>query len=113
MKVSALGVEEQRVNVICDLVDPPQTLGDQYRVDVRVVLWTGTATKAPAIALFTAAGAWQVFAVRDGRARVQTVTPDHLGETEIEIARGLNPGDTIIAHPSDQVRDGIRVKPRR
>jgi len=112
-KISALGVEEQRVNVICDLLDPPATLGDQYRVDVRAVLWAGDATKVPATALFTTAGAWRVFAVRGARARSQTVTIGEMSDTEVEIKSGLRPGDVVVAHPSDQIRDGVRVSARR
>ena len=112
-KVSALGVEEQRVNVICDLVDVPATLGDQYRVDVRVVLWSGTAMKVPATALFTTADQWNVFVVRGGRARLQRVGTGQMGDTEVEITTGLQPDETILVHPSDQIRDGLRVAARR
>ncbi|HXH40906.1 MAG TPA: HlyD family efflux transporter periplasmic adaptor subunit [Thermoanaerobaculia bacterium] len=113
MKVSALGVEEQRVNVVCDLTDPPTTLGDQYRVDVRVILWSGQTTKGPATALFTSAGAWKVFAVRNGRARLQTVTTGEMSDTEVEIRSGLRLGDAIVVHPSDQVHEGVRISARR
>jgi HlyD family secretion protein len=112
MKISALGVEEQRVNVICDLVDVPATLGDQYRVDVRVVLWSGTAMKVPATALFMRSGNWNAFAIRGGRARMQTVATGAMSDTEIEITSGLQPGDLIVLHPSDQVLDGVRVSGR-
>ena len=112
-KISALGVEEQRVNVICDLVDTPAKLGDQYRVDVRVVLWSGTAMKVPATALFTSGGQWNVFVVRAGRARLQRVTTGQMSDTDVEIAAGLQPNDTILVHPSDQIHDGVRVSARR
>ena len=111
-KISALGVEEQRVNVICDLLDPPPALGDQYRVDARVVLWRGTAMKVPATALFTTGGSWTAFAVRDGRARLQRVGVGHMSDTEVEIASGLAAGDAIIVHPSDQIHDAVRVAKR-
>lgn len=113
MKISALGVEEQRVNVICDVIDAPATLGDQYRVDVRVVLWHGEATKVPATALFMSAGKWNVFAIRGSRARVQTVATGEMSDTEVEIRSGLRLDDTIVLHPSDQVLDGVRVSVRR
>lgn len=115
-KVSALGVEEQRVNVICDLVDlveAPPVLGDQFRVDVRVVLWSGTAMKVPATALFTTAEQWNVFILRDGRARLQRVGTGQMSDTEVEIAAGLQHNDTILVHPSDQIHDGVRVAARR
>lgn len=111
-KISALGVEEQRVNVVCELLEPPAVLGDQYRVDVRVVLWRGTAAKVPATALFTTGGAWTAFAVRDGRAHLQRVGVGHMSDTEVEIISGLVPGDAIVVHPSDQVYDAVRVSER-
>lgn len=112
-KISALGVEEQRVNVICDLVDAAPVLGDQYRVDVRVVLWSGIATKVPATALFTTADQWNVFVLRDGRARLQRVGTGQMGDTDVEITAGLRQNDTILVHPSDQIHDGVRVSARR
>jgi HlyD family secretion protein len=112
-KISALGVEEQRVNVLCDPADVPPALGDQFRVDVRVVLWKGTATKVPATALFTIADQWNVFVLRDGRARLTRVRTGQMSDTEVEIVEGLLPNDTILVHPSDQVRDGARVAARR
>jgi HlyD family secretion protein len=112
-KISALGVEEQRVNVIADLLDPAPALGDQYRVDVRVVLWSGEALKVPATALFSAERQWKVFAVRDGRARLVTVSIGEMSDTEVEIKGGLQKGETIIVHPSDQVRDGVKIARRR
>jgi HlyD family secretion protein len=111
-KISALGVEEQRVNVICDLIDVPAALGDQYRVDVRVVLWSGSAMKVPATALFMRSGSWNAFAIRGGRARMQTVAIGAMSDTEVEIRSGLQPGDAIVLHPSDQVLDGVRVAGR-
>lgn len=112
MKISALGVEEQRVNVICDVVDPPAALGDQYRADVRVVLWRGTAMKVPATALFTTAGKWNVFVVRDKCAELQAVTTGQLSDTEVEIVSGLRQGDAVVVHPSDQIHPGVRVSAR-
>lgn len=109
-KISALGVEEQRVNVIGDFTEPAPRLGDHYRVDARAIVWQGEALKAPATAVFTLHGAPHVFAVRDKRARLQKVEVGHIGETEVEIVRGLAAGDVIVLHPSDQVRDGVRVR---
>lgn len=112
-KISALGVEEQRVNVICDPVGAAPALGDQFRVDVRVVLWSGTATKVPATALFTTADQWNVFVLRDSRARLQRVGTGQMSDTEVEILTGLQQNDTILVHPSDQIRNGVRVSARR
>lgn len=111
-KISALGVEEQRVNVISDFVEPPGPLGDQYRVDSRVIVWQGEATKVPATAVFTSHGKWQLYVVRDKRARLQPIDIGHIGENDVEVVRGVKEGDVVVAHPSDQVRDGIRVRTR-
>jgi HlyD family secretion protein len=112
-KISALGVEEQRVNVVCDVADRPASLGDQYRVDVRVVLWQGTATKVPATALFTIGNRWNVFTMTDGRARLCPVTIGRMSDTEVEFTSGLQPDAAIVMHPSDQIRDGVRISARR
>ena len=64
----------------------------------------------PATSVFTAHGAWQLYVVRDKRVHLQSVEIGHVGENEIEITRGLNVGDVVVTHPSDQVRDGIRVR---
>lgn len=112
-KISALGVEEQRVNVICDLVETPPVLGDQYRVDVRVVLWSAPAMKVPATALFTSGDQWNVFVLRDGRARLQRVGTGQMSDSEVEITSGLQLNEPILVHPSDQIHDGVRVVARR
>ncbi len=110
-KVSALGVEEQRVPVIADLLDPPGALGDRYRVEVKVVVWgTARTRKIPLSALVRRGEGWAVFAVRDGRARSQAVTLGHRGALEAELLDGLAPGDVIIRYPNDQIRDGTRVE---
>jgi HlyD family secretion protein len=113
MKVSALGVEEQRVNVIADPIELPGNLGDQFRVDLRVNVWNGTALKVPATAVFTSRDGWNVFAVRGRRVHVQPVKVGHTSEDEVEILSGVSQGDRIVAHPSDQVRDGVRVRTRK
>lgn len=109
-KISALGVEEQRVNVIARLIDAPPQVGDGFRVDVSIVLWSGDALSVPNTALFHSANSWAVFAVRDGRARLQTVTVGRRSAMETEIRGGIRAGDEVIAYPSDQIRDGVRVK---
>lgn len=112
-KISALGVEEQRVYVIADLVDRPPQLGDRYRVEARIVLWQGDALKVPSTALFRDRDAWALFVVDHGRARVRRVAVGHQSATESEITNGLREGDTVIAHPSDLLRDGVRVAAER
>ena len=113
MKVSALGVEEQRVNVIADPIDAPTTLGDQFRVDLRVTIWRGSALNVPSTAIFSSKDGWNMFVVRDRRARLQRVTIGHASDDEVEILNGVSQGDLVIAHPTDEVRDGVRVRTRR
>jgi HlyD family secretion protein len=112
-KVSALGVEEQRVNVVVDLTGPPPALGDRYRVGVRVVTWASDdVLRVPLGALFRAGGEWAVFVVEDGRARQRPVRIGNRGVAEAEILGGLGAGESVILFPSDQLRDGVRVAGR-
>ena len=117
LKVSALGVEEQRVNVIADFLDPPErrkTLGDAYRVEARIVVWEADdVVKVPAGALFRGpGGGWGVFAVRDGRARLTPIDIGRSNGVEAQVRAGLAPGNRVILHPSDRVQDGGRVAGR-
>jgi HlyD family secretion protein len=114
LKVSALGVEEQRVNVIADFTDAHEkrkALGDAYRIEARIVVWEAAdAVKVPAGALFRdPSGQWAVYALRDGRA---TLTPVNVGRSnglEAEVLDGLAPGDQVVLHPSDRVTPGVRI----
>jgi HlyD family secretion protein len=109
-KVSPLGVEEQRVNVIGDLVDHPAELGDRFRVEAQIVLWESRdVLQAPAGALFREGEGWAVFTVGDGRARLRPVRIGHRNPDAAEILDGLKAGETVIVHPSDAVEDGTRV----
>lgn len=116
LKVSSLGVEEQRVNVIADFVDPPESrsrLGDAYRVEAKIVVWKGDdVLKVNAGALFRYAGGWAVYRILDRRAVLTKVEVGHSSGLESEITGGLKAGDQVIAYPSDQVRDGVRVQSR-
>jgi HlyD family secretion protein len=113
-KISALGVEEQRVNVIADLVTPPESranLGDNFRVEARVVTWeTNQTLKAPSGALFRRGGQWETFVVEGGRARLRKVTVGRSSGIEMQILDGLEEGDEVILYPGDRVRDGLRVR---
>jgi len=111
-RVSALGVEEQRVNVVGQLLDAPPSLGDGYRVEARIVEWQGEDTlKLPAGALFQGDGEeWEVFVVQSGRAELRPVQIGHRGLSEVEILGGLAEGDEVILFPSDELRDGVRVR---
>jgi HlyD family secretion protein len=109
-KISALGVEEQRVNVIGDFDAAPARLGDRFRLEVRVVLWEGDSVlKAPASALFRRGEAWALFVVEEGRAHERTVTVGHESSTEVEILDGVRRDDLVIRHPTDRIREGSRV----
>jgi HlyD family secretion protein len=113
-KVSALGVEEQRVRVIADFVDPPEArrgLGDQFRVEARIILWEDPAVlKVPSGALFRRGEQWQVFVVSEGRARLRAVEPGRSSGTETQIRRGIEAGEEVILYPGDGVREGRRVR---
>ncbi|MGB5697031.1 MAG: HlyD family efflux transporter periplasmic adaptor subunit [Polyangiales bacterium] len=115
-KISALGVEEQRVNVIVDLDDDRtlwSTLGDGYRVEARISVWEGRdVLKVPASAVFRSEEAWATFVVEGGTAVLRRVDIGESNGLETEVLSGLQEGDTVIAYPSDSVRDGVSVEPR-
>ena len=109
-KVSALGVEEQRVNVIADPVDPLGPLGDGYRIEARVVIWSDDkVTKVAGSSLFRVGDAWHVFAVENGRAREREIRIGQRNQDEAQIVFGLNPGATVVRYPNNQLSDGARV----
>lgn len=110
-KVSPLGVEEQRVNVIGDLRAPAPGLGDGFRVTGGVVLWRGDAVlKVPVAALFRHGERWAVFRLEAGRARLREVEVGALGEREAEVLAGLAEGDLVVLYPGDAVGDGTAVE---
>jgi HlyD family secretion protein len=115
-KISALGVEEQRVRIICDFADPPDTysaLGDAFRLDGRIIVWEQPdALVVPTSALFRRQQLWQVFVVAEGRASVRDVTLGRMNGDEAQVLDGLREGEQVIVHPSDQVAPGTRVKVR-
>lgn len=113
-KVSALGVEEQRVNVIADFVDPTGPLGDAYRVEARVVLWgSEDVLKVPVSALFRRGENWNAFVIDEGRARRRELEVGHRGALEVEIVKGLSAGEKVVRHPSNDIEDGRRVRVAR
>jgi HlyD family secretion protein len=115
-KISALGVEEQRVNVLVDFDEADrdaQALGDGYRVEVSIITWEREhVLKIPTSALFRSGEVWSVFAVRDGRAAQTTVQLGERSAIEAELLSGLTDGDQIIVHPGDTVEDGVAVSQR-
>lgn len=113
-KVSALGVEEQRVNVIGDPVDALGPLGDGYRVEARIVIWeTGNATKVAGSSLFRVGETWRVFVVEEGIAREREVKIGQRNQEEAEILNGLQPGATVVRFPNNELQDGTRVEVRQ
>lgn len=115
-KVSALGIEEQRVNVVIDFLDPPEErpeLGHGYQVDARVVLWEGNdVLTVPLTALFRRNEAWAVFAEEAGRAVIKPIEIGHRNGLEAEVLEGLEEGDQVVLHPSDRVAAGVRIRAR-
>jgi HlyD family secretion protein len=115
-KVSALGVEEQRVNVVIDFTDPPELwrrLGHGYRVEPRIVLWeSADVLKVPLSALFRQGEQWAVFVDRGGRAQLTEVRIGHENGLEAEVVAGLETGTRVVLHPSDRVSDGVRIRQR-
>lgn len=108
-KLTALGIEEQRVGVIVDPVADPrwQAIGDGFQMDARITAYQNAdATTLPVGAAFRDGESWAVLIVADGRARKRTVTLGEKGESEVEIRAGLSPGDRVILYPGDQVREG-------
>jgi HlyD family secretion protein len=116
LKVSALGIEEQRVRVTIDLTDPPEVwarLGHDFRVVVHVTVWkTDDALTVPLGALFRKGDDWAVFTLRNGRAHTTVVQVGHRNARSAEILSGLSKGDEIVLHPSDRISDGVRLSQR-
>lgn len=118
LKVSALGIEEQRVNLIIgfDAASLPQAarLGHGYQLDAKFILWSkADALRVPIGALFRGAdGGWRVFVVESGRARQRSVKIDHINDEFGEVVAGLSEGQTIILNPGNMLAEGKRVKPR-
>jgi HlyD family secretion protein len=115
-KVSALGIEEQRVRVVLSLgADPDQhpRLGHDYRVFVRITVHeSADALLVPLGALFRHGRAWAVFVMEGGRALLRAVDVGHRNETHAEVVSGLAAGERVIQHPSDRIADGVRVAER-
>jgi HlyD family secretion protein len=115
-KISALGIEEQRVRAVIDLIDAPErwrNLGHDYRVIVHVETWRADkVVTVPVGALFRAGDNWAVFRNVDGRARLTPVSIDKRNAMVAQVLSGLSAGDRIIVHPSDRISDGVRIAAR-
>ena len=109
-KVSALGVEEKRVDVIGDFIDAKPSFGDNFRVDAHIVVWQGSdVLSVPNSALFRSGDDWNVFVIEGSRAYLRTVTIGHRSRTDTEITEGLSEGDSVIVHPPNGLASGSRV----
>lgn len=110
-RISALGVEEQRVNVVGELLNAAGSLGDRYRVEAEVVLWgSADVLSVPLSALVRNDQGWSVFSVSGGRARLRPIGLGHRGAFAAEVVSGLATGDTVIRYPTELIHDGIRVR---
>lgn len=116
-KVSALGIEEQRVDAVFEITSPAdarQGLGDQYAVYMRIVTWEGQdVLQVPLSALFRRDGSWAVFRDVDGVARLTPVSIDHRNGMAAEVTDGLAEGDRVILHPTDTIAEGVPVVERK
>jgi len=112
-KISALGVEEQRVKVRVDFLDstpPGRGLGDRYRVEARIVTWHGDdVLQVPTGALFRRGNEWMTFTIKERKARLRKIEIAHNNGVDAEVRSGLSEGDAVIVHPSDTVQDGASV----
>jgi HlyD family secretion protein len=115
-KTSALGVDEQRVNVVLDPEgqrDAWRSIGDGFAAEVEITVWSKPdVVQAPTSALFRQGNGWAVFVVSGGRAVVRAVQAGHRGALQTEIVSGLVPGETVIVHPGASVHEGARVASR-
>lgn len=112
-KLSTLGVEEQRVNVVADLDDAPQTLGDGFRVEARIVTWSDDdVLRVPVSALFRHGDGWAVFVLEGGRAALREIEIGPRSATAARVDGGLEPGERVILHPGDRISEGVRAETR-
>lgn len=115
-EVSALGIEEQRVDVLFDILTPLADrpgLGDGYGVFLRIVLWRGDdVLRLPLSAAFRRGGAWAVFVEEEGIARLRPVELGRMGEDAAEVRGGLAAGDRVVLHPGDGIEDGTPIAQR-
>lgn len=115
-KISVLGIEEQRVDVIIDLADPdnkPQELGHGFRVEVAIQTWQGDdVLQVPMSAMFRVDGGWGVYVMKDGLAHLAKLEVGHINRREAEVLSGLSIGDQVVLHPSDRITDGAKLVAR-
>lgn len=112
-RISALGVEEQRVPVLVEIDSDReqwQELGIGYRIEARFIVWEGEGVvQVPGSALFRAGDRWHVFVVADGRLRQRAIEPGRRSGLMVQVRSGLEPGEQVVTHPGDRLTDGARV----
>jgi HlyD family secretion protein len=112
-QISALGVEEQRVNVIARFSRHPERLGVGFRADARIIVRENeNVLQVPMSALFRSGDEWKTYVIRDGVAALVTVQIGQTSEAAAEVVSGLAEGDTVVLFPSDRLADGVAVVPR-
>jgi HlyD family secretion protein len=115
-RVSSLGIEEQRVNVVVDLIEPPAgwaTLGDGYRVEARIVVWQAPEVlRVPTGAIFRHGEGWAVYTVARGSAHLRPISIGRRNGEWAQILDGLEAGELVVTYPSDDVADGVRITAR-
>jgi HlyD family secretion protein len=117
VKISALGIEEQRVRTTVDFVDPPEAwsrLGHDYRIVAHIPIWSASdVITVPVSALFRKDENWAVFAVNDGRVHLLTVQIGQRNNRVAEVISGLSVGEQVVLHPSDRIEEGVSVSERK
>ena len=115
-RVSALGIEEQRVRLLLDITSPPEMragLGDRYRVYVRIVVWEGQdVLQVPRAALFREDGQWAVFVAEDDRAAIRIVQTGRMTADWVQVTTGIAEGEAVVAYPGSRVEAGVRLSAR-
>jgi HlyD family secretion protein len=110
-KISALGVEEQRVNVVADPVGSLAELADGYRVEARIVIWQQDAVlKIPGSSIFRIGEGWHVFIVEQDRAHLRTIQIGQRNRDDVQILSGLDAGMQVVTFPGNQLSEGIKIK---
>lgn len=116
-RTSALGVEEQRVNVIIDIVAPRErweALGDGYRVEAHIVVWeSADVVQVPPSSLFRHGEGWAVYRVDGDVVRLVPVKVGERTPSAVQVTEGLSAGSEVVAHPSDRIRDAVAIAARR
>lgn len=112
-RLSALGVEEQRVSIVIDFDEPLERraeLGDGYRVEAHIVTWQkDDVMVVPSSAVFRQKEGWATFVAMQGRARLRMLGIGHRSASDVEVTSGLSAGEQVVIHPSDKVEDGVRI----